>query len=664
MAKKLLKLFSKVKIGTMELKNRICLGEIGLAGDGNGFVTEREIAYYVARAKGGAGLIMLGGAYPNKEGMNSRYGALLDDDKYIPSLARVAKRIREVADDIKVGVQIQHCGSNINPYAAGAAPHLKSGELKLVSASPVPNQYGFVPHVLTTEEVAERVKQYAEAARRCKEAGYDCVDIHAAHGYLLSKFLSPFTNKRKDQYGWSVENRARFLSEIVQAIKQKCGNDFPVIVKLPGQDQMAHTEEGLTFEDAKIIAKLLEKAGVDEIHVSRGQSDLPLWPVVALYMQPIGLFVEQAAELKKLVNIPVGVINGIIDPVFAEQILQEEKADTIWMARALMADPELPNKAAEGRLDEIRTCIRCGVCVDMQVGDWLRDHRCTVNPELCRENVLPIGEKTVRPKKVLVIGGGPAGMEAARVAALLGHDVNLWEKDDKLGGQVNLAALTPKKEEFNNLTRYYSAQLKRLGVKVKLNKRATLDSVKEMNPDAVIIATGSKSLVPPVSGIDRSIVVDARDVIVGKAKVGNRVVIIGGGEVGMETAHMLAKEGKKITMVVRTKMGKGMVKAVFAYIHGELSRYGAEMLTDTSIEEINDSGVTIVDQAGNKRFIEADTVVLAAGAKSERSLHDALEDVVPEIHLAGDCLYPGNIKSAIYQGTLVGRMLDDWRVKE
>jgi NADPH-dependent 2,4-dienoyl-CoA reductase/sulfur reductase-like enzyme len=535
--------------------------------------------------------------------------------------------------------------------------------MRLVSASAKANQYGVTPKALTIKEISALVKKHAEAAKRCQEASFDCVDIHAAHGYLLSKFLSPFTNVRTDRYGGSVENRARFLCEIIQEIKNKCGKEFPVIIKIPCQDQMAHAENGLTFDDIKIIVRLLEKAGADELHVSVGQSDLPVWPVVGLYMQPMGLFVEQTAKLKQLVDIPVGVINGITDPLFAEQILQDGKADTIWMARPLMADPELPNKAADGRLDEIRKCIRCGVCVDMQVGDWLRDHRCTVNPELCRERELAVKEKTVRPKKILVIGGGPAGLESARVAALLGHDVHLWEKDDKLGGQVNLAALIPQKGEFDSIIRYYSAQLKSLKVKIKLDTEATTNSVKKLNPDAVIIASGSKSLIPPIPGINRKIVVDARDVIAGKVNVGNSVVIIGGGEVGIETAHFLAVQGKKITMVVRTKMGKGMVRAVFAYAHSELLKYDTEMLTDTGIENISDNGLTIIDHAGNKRFIHADNIVLAVGAKSERSLHDALENVVPEIHLAGDCLYPGNIKSAIYQGALVGRMLDDWRVK-
>ncbi len=643
------KLFSNAKVGSMETKNRLFMGEIGGSGNEEGHYTEECIEFYAERAKGGPGLIMCGGGCPDISGKVSKNIPMLDDDKYIPRLKEMSRRIREPAPEMKLGIQLFHVGRQMHVDSKGAVPGVEP-----VAPSPIEYKFGTTPHKLTTEEVEYQVNQFVEAARRVKEGGFDCVGLHGAHGYLISQFISPYTNKRNDKYGGSIENRARFACDIIEGIKEKCGEDFPVLIKINSEDYV-DSEPQINLEHTLSVAPLLEEAGVDEIHVSSGTHESVIPCATAPYMTPQGTYLDDAAEVREVVDIPVGGIHRIKDPKLAEEALEEGKVDLVWMTRALIADPELPNKTREGRLDEIRTCIGCGTCIDRAWQDWLGDCLCAINPEAWREREFRI-QPTLRPKEVLVIGGGPAGLEAARVAAKIGHEVTLWEKDDKLGGQVNLASVAPDKDEFENLIRYFSVQMEKLGVDVELEKEATRESVEKMDPEVAIIATGASPKNPSIEGVDKDIVEDAWDVLAGKAKVGEEVVVIGGGEVGMETAQYLVNQGKDVTMVVRSEMGKGMVRMVFYYIRGWLAHHDVEMLTHTKTEEITEKGVVVEDDG--ERKIEADSVVIATGTKPNISLHEELWDIVPEVYMAGDCLYPGDIKSAIYQGATVARMLE------
>jgi NADPH-dependent 2,4-dienoyl-CoA reductase/sulfur reductase-like enzyme len=327
------------------------------------------------------------------------------------------------------------------------------------------------------------------------------------------------------------------------------------------------------------------------------------------------------------------------------------------MLRPLVADPELPNKAKEGRLDEIRTCIACNTCHDILCQGWFHETRCAVNPDAWREGVSHL-EPSLRTKNVLVVGGGPAGMEAARISAMIGHKVTLWEKDNKLGGLLNLAAVPPLKGEILNIPRYYNAQFKKLGVKVELNKEATPTLVKQMKPDVIIIAAGSDTFFPSISGIDKSIVVDARKVLEGTVKVGDNVVVIGGGEVGIETAEYLGAQGKKITLVeILPVIGELMVRDVIDYAIDQLVQHKVEILTSTKVEEITDNGIVISDKEQNKRLIKADNVIIATGAKPNKKVQEALQGLAHEVYLAGDCMVPANIRAAIHQGNMIARML-------
>jgi 2,4-dienoyl-CoA reductase-like NADH-dependent reductase (Old Yellow Enzyme family)/thioredoxin reductase len=651
------RLFSPLRVGRMELANRICMGELGPNGGGHGSPTERTINFYVARARGGAGLIMVGGTYPSKEGANSRWGGWLFEDAVIPGWARLVKAVRKASSEVRIGVQLQHCGRQIHVDAEGAFK-----ESQPVAPSAISYQFGIVPHELTTQETQKIITQYVEAACRAQEAGFDCIGLHGAHGYLISQFISPYSNRRTDRYGGSVENRARFACEIIEGIKKKCGQDFPVLIKINGSDYV-NAPEQIDLEHTKAVVPFLERAGADEIHISGGQHESNIAVPVSPYTIPRAFFAEETGEIRKVAHIPIGASCRINDLELAEKLLGEGKADLIWMARPFMSDPEFPNKAKEGRLDEIRSCIACCTCIDMLWDDWMRNWRCAINPEAMRETMLPI-VPTVNPKKVLVIGGGPAGCEAGCVAAESGHRVTLWEKEAKLGGQINLITVIASKYEYRNIPRYYQARLKVLGVLVELNREATVEGVKAFGPDVVILATGSLMERPSLPGVKGSGVVFATDVIEGKVKVGGRVVVIGGGVVGMETAELLSEQGKKVVMVVRSKLGRGMVRMVYHILRGKLEKAGVEILTKTRTLGIESSGVRVMLPGGEERRIEAETLVLATGSRGNRMLLDGLEDVVPEVHVIGDALKPRNIMTAIYQGAMVGRALDDYHPKK
>jgi 2,4-dienoyl-CoA reductase (NADPH2) len=537
------------------------------------------------------------------------------------------------------------------PFAAGAPE-----DMSPVAPSPLKFKFGVVPHELTIDEIQHLVNQFVEAAARVQKAGYDCVQIHGSHGYLIGSFFSPYSNKRTDKYGGSLENNVRFACEIIQGIKERCGKDYPLLIKISAVD-LVEADEQMTVEYFKTIVPLLEKAGVDEIHVTGGQNESPVDYCVAPYWMPKALFADDAAAIKSAVSIPVGVINRIDTPELAEEILEQGKADLIWMLRPLVADPELPNKALAGKTDEINTCIACNVCIDILANGFIHETRCAVNPDAWREGVAHI-EPSLRTKKVLVVGAGPAGMEAARIAAQIGHDVTLWEKDTQLGGQLNLAAVPPLKGEIKSLIRYFAVQLKNEGVRVELGKEATRASVKEFAPDVLIIAAGSSTFFPPIPGIESASVADARSVLAGSTKAGEQVVIIGGGEVGLETAELLAQEGKRVTVVeLLPTVGERMVKDGFAYVNAQLAKRGVEILTSTQVEKINEKSVEVVTGEGAKRSLPADTVIIAAGAKPNKKVQEELQGLAREVYLAGDCLVPCDIRMSIHQGNGIGRML-------
>ena len=518
-------LFTPLKIGRIELKNRIVMPPAATH-----LGEEARIDFYVARARGGVGLIQLP---PGIVDPASDYVAAppLYNEKSVPVLARLVDAIHSAG--AVVSMQLWHGGRQLHVFDDKTIP---------VAPSPIPwSRSAKVPRELSIPEIEELVEKFARAAMRAKRAGVDFVELHAAHGYLISEFFSPRSNKRTDEYGGDVAGRTRFAVEIIRRIKELAGDDFPVCCRINGADNI---HGGLTLDDAKAMAPILVEAGLDLISISAGVYGS--YPTIVPFVHtPSGCNVPLAEGVKSVVKVPVITAGRINDPHLAEEILVAGKADLIGMARALLTDPEFPNKAARGEFEDIRQCVACNTCIDSL---YFGPIQCPVNPALGRERelgIVPVTEK----KKVLVIGGGPAGLEAARVAALRGHEVTLYEKGQRLGGQWLLAAAPPHKQEFMELTNYQTRQLSRLGVTVKLGKEVSTTLVEELKPDVVIVATGAVPLELPIPGIELGKVVTAWDTLQGNSRAGSSVMVVGGGNVGLETAHFLAEQGKKVTVI-------------------------------------------------------------------------------------------------------------------
>jgi NADPH-dependent 2,4-dienoyl-CoA reductase/sulfur reductase-like enzyme len=476
-----------------------------------------------------------------------------------------------------------------------------------------------MPRELTTEEVEDLVEGFAQGARRAKEAGADAVEFHGAHGYLICGFLSPLSNQRTDRYGGSLQGRTRFALEILERTKMLVGADFPLFFRISVEEYLPG---GLTLEETGVMATLLVEAGVHCLNVSAGNYG-SFYQVMQPGSVPRGFLVPLAEEIK------------------------------IALGRALIADPWLPQKAREGKFEDIRMCTACFHCGDTLAREpW--PVACSVNAAAGKEaesEIIP----AAKPKRVLVVGGGPAGMEAARVAALRGHRVVLCEEEDRLGGQLLLAALPPHKWELNNILTFLSAQMTKRGVEVKLRQKLTLELVSNLEPEAVVVATGSKPLRPDIPGIDGDHVAVAREVVAGREEVGEKVVIVGGGQVGCETAELLAEQSKQVTIVeMLPQICSDMGIHSRRILVGRLRQLGVAMETKTRVLEITNTGVE-VNRDDERRFLEADSVVLAAGAQPNRDLVRELEDKGVQLHLIGDCAEGHSIVDAIADGFRIGR---------
>lgn len=660
------KLFTPIRIGKLELRNRIVMTGMHLNYTPDGFVTQKLVDFYRERARGGVGLIILGaGAIDEYSGGRIMIG--LDDDKFIPGLAKLASAVHRYG--ARIAAQLNHAGS----YAFS----ILIGGKQPVSASPVKS--GFtkeVPRELSIPEIEGIIENHAKAAQRTKEAGFDAVEVLAATGYLISQFLSPVTNKRKDEYGGDFTSRMRFGLEVAREIKKTVGPDFPLIFRVAGNE---FVPGGNTNKEARIFCQELEKAGVDAINVTGGWHQTRV-PQITMAV-PRGAFVYLAQGIKEVVQIPVIACNRINDPVLADQILRDGMADLIGMGRPLIADAELPNKAKAGRFDEIRTCIACNQgCFDRIFS--LKPITCLQNPRAGREGEFEV-KPVKKPKRVMVVGGGPAGMEAAYISALRGHEVSLYERGDRLGGQIHLCAIPPGRGEFINVSRNLNSQLESSAVKVELNKEVTPELVEEVDPDVVVVATGARPLVPDIPGIDGANVVGAWDLLYGKADVGDRVVIVGGGAVGCETALFLAKKGtineeafnflaankaedwealgeltnkgiKRVTIIeMLPKLGQDIGFSTRWTIMQELRRFGVEMIKNAPVKEILADGV-IFERDGKDQKVEADSVVIAVGSRSENTLYEKLKDKGREVYLIGDSKEPRKILEAIQEGFEVG----------
>ena len=586
----------------------------------DGCVTERGLAHYRDIARGGVGLVSVAYAHvDNKEskGINCELG--VSRSEHLPGLQWLAAVIK--TNGAKACLQIQHCGRQRFMLDIGApkAPSRVPWE-EMYDAGLLP------PEELTFEEIVEIVDAFGDAALRAKQVEFDMVEVHGAHGYLITNFLSPRTNKRTDWYGGSLNNRMRFLLEIIENIRQKVGSDYPLSVRLSGTDY--EEENPITIEDTKEIAKALEKAGVDAIHVSGGDHHTTETQIVRSY-SPLAFNVWAAEEIKKVVSIPVIASGSITTPELAEEILSNGKADFISLGRPLLADPYFPQKALEGRPEDIAPCIRCCIgCLERGVNTG-GSINCTVNISVGREEEFRI-KPAVRPKKVAVVGGGPSGMEAARVAALMGHNVTLFEKR-KLGGMLIEASVPEFKDDLKRLLDYLVTQIRKTGVKVVTGK-ATSQLIKKGKFDAVITATGAYFKRPAVPGINKASTVGALDVMNG-AKVGNKTVVIGGGLAGCDVALFLAEQSKKVTIIEMTdEIAKYMEAGNRKVFLRRLFKQDVDIRTSTYLEEVTENGLIISDKFSAKDEITCDNVVLATAMVPNRELYDELIQI-PELEV-------------------------------
>ena len=634
-------LFTPLQIGTCTVRNRILSTAHYTGFAERGLPSERHKNYWGSKAKGGIGLIIT-----EVQPIHRTAGIA-------PSMIQcyrdgVSEAFKPVVAEIhgagaKFIAQVWHPGSSSTPYSVS----------EVVSSSPVPNAtYGGRPRALTIPEIRELFAAYAEAASRMRQGGCDGVEMHCAHGYLPIQFMSPLRNRRTDEYGGSEENRIRFPLEAIKAIRKAVGDDFTVGVRITGDELQPG---GLTLNDMKRITPQLVAAGnLDYVNVSLGG-----YNVIAPMGTPHGAYVYLAEGIKEVVKVPVFCIGRIVDPAMAEDIVTKKRADMVGMTRANMCDPELANKAKEGRVGEIRPCIGLMLC-------WSRTAHpegisCALNPSVGHEEKFKI-TPAEKKKRVMVIGGGAAGLEAARVAAVRGHQVALYEKESYLGGQLVIAAKTPTRAEMMKPIAYYEQQLKRLGVAVHLGTKVTKEMIAAENPDEIVLATGGLPKAMSIAGAEAAgavPVVQGRDVLMGVAKTGKKVVVVAteSGMEGLGTAAFLADQNKSVEVLIpQRRAGQDLEKITAAFLFYRLNQRGVVLSERTQIEKVEGRTVVVSKgfDTGTRRIENVDTIVLSLGSVSNDELLKATGGLGKKVHAVGQCREVGGVFESVSDGLKAG----------
>lgn len=635
-------LLRPMKTGNIDISNRLVVSAMVTDYCNNdGTATERYIAYHEAKAKGGWGLIITEDYAVDTTGRGFSCVAGLWDDSQIASHSELTKRVHKYTS--KIFAQIYHCGRQTSHLITMCQPF---------APSPIPcPAMQELPEELKIDEIEKMVEKFGDCALRAKKAGFDGVEIHGAHGYLISQFMSPYSNKRTDKYGGHLLNRMRFPLDIVANVRAKAGKDFGIGFRISSDE---FVPGGRTIEDTKAIAILLEEAGIDVLHVSAG-----VYASVDKIVPPSsvrhGWLADYAEEVKKVVSVPVITVGRINDPFVADSIIAAGKADFVAMGRASLADPEFPNKAAAGQFDEIRPCIACNEgCIGVLFLD--QPIKCVLNPTLGKETESVIKPAAVK-KKVMVIGGGPAGMEAAATAAKAGHEVSLYEKEDRLGGLFYLASVPPNKGEIGNFVGWQIGQLNKLKVRVTLNAEVSSKLIDSEKPDVVVLATGGSPVLPKIPGVDKPNVVHAYSVLAGKVAVGPKALIIGGGMVGAETANHLANHGKTVTLVeMLPDIATEIPNINRMTLMQDLEKGKVRILVNTTVKDILADGVVVV-KGCDTESISADTVIVASGSKPNNDLEAELAGKPYKVVTIGDASKVAKVMDAIESGYLLGMQI-------
>jgi 2,4-dienoyl-CoA reductase-like NADH-dependent reductase (Old Yellow Enzyme family)/thioredoxin reductase len=647
-------LLKPLQLGSIKLKNRLAMSQMTMNyATQEGFATEKLIRYYLERAKGGVGLIFVEGTFFTPEGRGYVNQLGLSSSEHTEKLKGLTKAIHGLNNDVKVFIQIHHAGGRAYSKVTGLQPVAPS-ELPLYPGADT-------PHALTKQEIKDLVKAHIQAAVRAKEAGFDGVDIHCAHGYLIPEFFSPLFNRRNDEYGGDLSGRTRFLKEILKGIKEQLGRDFPMTVKISGDEFI---EGGLGQKEMIQIALLAQEAGVDGIMISAGTvggkkiEDLSQAHKVLRtmpMMTELGCLVPLAAEIKKALKIPVITVGRINRPSLAEEIIAQGKADLVAMGRALLSDPHLPQKAFEGKEEEIRPCIGCNEGCYKRIFQQL-DIQCSVNPTLGREGEISF-DKASKPKKVFIFGGGPAGLEAAHAAWERGHQVALMEKSKELGGQLNLASIPPGRKEIERFKNFLLNRLKKTDVKVITGERAIASFIKKGHPEVFILATGAHPRSQDIPGLEKSCTMTTWEILSGEKDPKGPCLVLGAGLVGCETADYLSEKGGKVILVeILPEIATGSDADTKTYFSLKFQKNGVKVYTDTELRRVDRE--TAILQKGNEEIkIQVETVVFAVGAEPNDGLYNELISSGSSVIKVGDCVKPRTLLEAVQEGFKAGRSI-------
>lgn len=640
-------LFTEKRIGECVIPNRLIVpAMVTNYCTEEGMLTERYIKYMEEKAKGGFGMLITEdySVCPSGKGY-ARIPGLYQDEQ-IPANKKMVEHIHSYGS--KIFCQLYHPGRQSSPIVNGGEQPVAPSGMKDAAMMCLSRE-------ITKGEISALIKKFGQAAKRAQISGFDGIEIHAGHGYLISEFLSPSANKRTDEYGGCFDNRARFLDEVFYEIRRQVGEDFPIIVRFSG---IEYVSGGRTEAESMELAIHIEELGADALHISNGTySSDPLHQIIASMHTKHALNMNMAAEIKKLVHIPVIVTNRINDPKMADMLIRAGKADFIGMGRGSIADPWLPKKAKDGRFDEIHYCIGClqGCAASILAGG---DVTCLVNPRVGREFENGF-MKSDKSKKVMVIGAGPAGLETALVAAKRGHKVEIFEKERELGGQFRAAAYPVDKGELTTLISSLRSSLKKIGVPIHLGIEVNEETVREFQPDAVVLGTGAKPLVPCINGIERDNVVTAEDILLGKSDFGfGQVVVCGGGEVGGETAHLIAQINHNVTIVeMQPDILNDMPYVTKMIMLKMLEEAKVKIITNAKVLKITDEGVGYEDKSGNIHTLPAELVVSAFGYRSYNPLEEICKKICQEVYTIGGAVKAGNAVTAMREGYEVATRL-------